>query len=204
MKVGLFGGAFDPPHVVHRTVVEVCRAQFGLHRVVVLPSGRHPFKGPAAHAPAPARLALCRLAFVDLPWVDVSDHELHPSASGYTVDTLRAFRAALGPTAALYFLIGSDNVRDLPKWRQHHEALALAQFVIVPRTGAPVDAGGLEALDLTPAERAGLLAHVAALPPSPLSSTEVRRRLAAGEAVDDLLHPGVRREIERRQLYRPA
>jgi nicotinate-nucleotide adenylyltransferase len=202
MKVGLYGGAFDPPHRTHRSVVEACHAQLGLHRVVVLPSRRHPFKGDHHRAPAAARLALCRLAFVDLPYVDVSDHELAQPDVNYTIDTLTAFRRALGTGIALYFVIGADNVKDLPQWRRHHDALALAQFVVVPRAGHELDARMLEALDLTPAERAGLLAHVVAMTPSPTSSTEVRRRLRAGEAVDDLLQPAVAREIERRGLYR--
>lgn len=202
MRLGVCGGAFDPPHLAHRDVVAACHSQFGLHRVLVLPTGTHPFKGSTHHAPADARLALCRLAFLELPYVDVDDRELTRAATSYTVDTLRALRAEFGDTVELLFLIGSDNVRDLPKWRAHHEALALAQFVIVPRADAPITAAALDDLDLTAAEKAGLLAHVARVTPSAISSTEVRRRLRAGEDVRELLAPPVLREINRRGLYR--
>jgi nicotinate-nucleotide adenylyltransferase len=201
-RLGVYGGAFDPPHNAHRAVIEACRTQFGLDRVRVLPTGNHAFKGELFHAPAEVRLALCRLAFFDLPFVDVDDHELQVAATSYTVDTLRALRTELGPDVELYFLLGSDNVPDLPRWREHHAALALAQFVIVPRAGVPIDAQALAGLDLTQQERAGLLAHVAQVVPSPLSSTELRARLRAGADVSDALPPAVRREIARRGLYR--
>ncbi len=201
MRLGVYGGAFDPPHLAHRAVIEACRAQFELHRVRVLPAGKHAFKGDAHHAPAEARLALCRLAFVELPYVDVDGRELAATATGYTIDTLRALRAEFGDTVSMYFLIGSDNVRDLPKWRAHHAALALAQFAIVPRQGVPLEAGTLDGLDLTDAEKATLLQHVAKVTPSDISSTEARRRVRAGEDATELLAPSVRREIKRRGLY---
>ena len=202
MRLGVCGGAFDPPHLAHRDVVAACHAQFDLRRVLVLPTGTHPFKGQAQHAPADARLALCRLAFLDLPYVDVDDRELTNAATSYTVDTLRALRKEFGDGVELLFLIGSDNVRDLPKWRAYHEALALGQFVIVPRADAPVTAATLDDLDLTATEKASLLAHVARVTPSAISSTEVRRRLRAGEDVQEMVDPRVLREIHRRGLYR--
>jgi len=203
VKVALFGGAFDPPHLAHRAVVEAVHDELGIDRVIVLPSGNHPFKGEKHFAPADARLAMCRLAFVDLPWVEVSDHEARSTEVGYSIDTVRAFREVWGDAADLFFLIGSDNLRDLPRWRNWRELLGLAKFVIVPRPGFPADDAALAALDLPEDERAALRSRVVPMPPSPLSSTEVRRRLAAGEDVRDCLHPAVLREIERRKLYRP-
>lgn len=201
-RVCLYGGAFDPPHLAHRGVVLACREQLGVDRLIVIPTGNHPFKGDRHHAPAAARLALCALAFSDLPWVEVSDCEIRRLGVGYTIDTLRAFRGELGDAAQLYFLIGSDNLRDLPKWREHHAALALAQFVTVPRSGSSDVARELAGLDLTAKERDGLCAHVLRVTPSPISSTEVRRRLRAGESVDDLLQPRVRDAIAQQKLYR--
>lgn len=201
MKVALFGGAFDPPHHAHRAVAEACIAQLGVDRLIVLPSGAHPWKGERSGASAEDRLTLCEVAFAGLPKVEVSDFEQRRAGVAYTIDTLRAFRAELGPDARLYFLIGSDNLADLPRWREAHAALALAQFVTVPRAGAPVDAATLANLDFTPTERQGLLTHVLRVPPSPLASTDLRARLAAGEDVTDALAPDVLAAILRRHLY---
>lgn len=200
-RVGLYGGTFDPPHRAHRTVVEACRAQLGLERIVVLPAGTHPLKAAPARASGRDRAALCRIAFAGLAGVEVDEREIERAEVSYTVDTLRAFRRELGPDAELYFLIGSDNLGDLPRWRQHHELLRLAEFVVVPRAGHPVPPDDFASLDLTPAERTRLLAHVLEVTPSAVSSTEIRRRLAAGEDVDAWLQPEVAHEIRRRHLY---
>ena len=202
MRVALFGGAFDPPHRAHRAVADACVTQLGIDRLVVLPSGAHPWKGVDYGASAEDRLALCKVAFADLPKVEVSDLEQRRGGVAYTIDTLRAFRTELGPDAQIYFLIGSDNLADLPRWREAHAAMALAQFVTVPRAGVPVDASALAKLDLTPTEREGLLAHILRVTPSPLASTDLRARLAAGEDVTDALAPAVLTEIRRRHLYR--
>lgn len=201
VKVALFGGAFDPPHRAHRAVAEACLAQLAVDRLVVLPSGEHPWKGAAYGAPAEARLALCRLAFADLARVEVSAFEQARTGVTYTVDTLRAFQADLGPDAQLYFLIGSDNLATVPQWREHHAALALAQFVTVPRADAPIDAAALATLDFTRDERTGLLAHVLRVVPSALASTDLRAHLAAGADVAAALDPSVLAEIRRRRLY---
>ncbi|MEZ5965800.1 MAG: nicotinate (nicotinamide) nucleotide adenylyltransferase [Planctomycetota bacterium] len=201
MRVCLYGGAFDPPHRVHRTIIEAGRAQLDFDRVVVMPSGQHPFKQDGAHAPGSVRAELCRLAFADLPWVSVDEREVRRHQTSYTVDTLRAFRQALPPDDDLYFLIGSDNVPTLPLWREHHAALALAQFVVVPRAGHPMPPADFDELDLTPQERAGLRAHVLTVEPSAVSSTEVRRRLRHGEDVSALLSVPVHEAIVGRHLY---
>lgn len=202
-RVCLFGGTFDPPHRAHRAVVEACHAQLGLDRLIVLPSGHHPFKGDGSHASGADRVALCRVAFADLAWVQIDEREVQRAAVSYTVNTLRAFRAALGAEVALYFLIGSDNVSTLPLWRQHHEALALAQFVVVPRAQHPMPPPEFDRLDLTATEKSALLGHVLSLAPSGVSSTEIRRRLATGDEVAEFVQPEVLAEIERRRLYRP-
>jgi nicotinate-nucleotide adenylyltransferase len=206
-RIALYGGAFDPPHRAHRMLIEACRAQLDLDRLLVIPTGNHPFKGDRHHAPAAARVALCRLAFGDLPYVAVSELEIARQGVGYTVDTLRAIRADVGAAASLFFLIGSDNLRALPQWRDHHAALALAQFVVVPRPGSTDIAAELRDLDLTGAERDGLLRHVLRVAPSAASSTEVRRLLAATPAepgrLAELLDPTVLAAIRSRNLYAP-
>lgn len=211
-RIALYGGAFDPPHRAHRLLIEACRAQLDIDRLLVIPSGNHPFKGDRHHAPAAARLALCRLAFGDLPYVAISELETARPETGYTVDTLRAVRAEVGPTAQLFFLIGSDNLRTLPQWREHHAALALAQFVVVPRTGSTDLAAELRDLDLTDEERDGLQRHVLRVTPSAVSSTEVRRLLGAAALnasgaerarLTEFLDPAVLAAIVSRKLYAP-
>lgn len=200
----LFGGAFDPPHVGHRAVVEACLEQLPVERVVVMPTAHHPFKGQDFTADAELRLRLCRLAFAGVPGVEVSDLECAEGGEvHYTVDTLRRVRAGLPAGAELFFVIGSDNVADLPRWREHGEVMRLARLVVVPRPGSRVDRAALADIDgLTAAQREALLRDTLRVRPSPASSTAVRAALRAGRPTEGLLEPEVAREIERTGAYR--
>jgi nicotinate-nucleotide adenylyltransferase len=189
----LFGGAFHPPHRAHRALLAAALEQLAPHgvtRAIVLPAGRHPFKPGADLAPGPARLELCRLAFAGLPGVEVSDHELQPGHSGFTVDTVRHVQREV-PGARLFLLIGADNLAQLPLWRQPQAILALVTLVVVPRPGAP-----------PPAVPAGARAVMLRFAPDDVSSSAIRAKLRAGEDVAGLVAPAVLRRIRELGLYR--
>lgn len=198
--VCLFGGAFDPPHLTHRRLAAEVPAALGVDRFVVLPAGDHPFKGSAGLAPAAHRLAMCELAFAGLAGVSVDDREIRRSGPSYTVDTLRSFRAELPADTRLYWLIGSDNIESLHRWREHHAILELATVVTFPRVGHPVDPAQLESVDLTEDERASLVAHVLDGEPDASSATAVRAALARGECPPEL-PPAVADYIAAHSLY---
>jgi nicotinate-nucleotide adenylyltransferase len=203
MKAGsglcLFGGAFNPPHRTHERILRACLDQLPVRECVVLPSGRHPFKGDLDLAPAAARVELCRLAFDGMPGVRVSDWEASRPGTTYTVETLRHFAAA-DPGRALWFVIGSDNLPLLPEWKEIDEVLRLATIVTLPRAGHAAEPA-IDALALPEGERRRLREHLLRIEPDDVSASRIRARLAAGEDCSALLHPRVLARIRELLLY---
>lgn len=208
----LYGGTFDPVHAGHLAVARAARDT--LHAAVhLVPAAVPPHRGPTA-ASARDRTDLLALAVAGEPGLAVDTRELRREGPSYTVDTLREARADIGPRAPLAWLVGADAFRGLPSWHDWRALFDLAHFVVAVRPGH-----GLEELPETlsaacagrwakaPAElsetAAGRLFRLD-LPPHPAASSELRRRLAAGEDPGDWLDPAVAAEIARRGLYRAA
>ncbi|MBE7368183.1 nicotinate (nicotinamide) nucleotide adenylyltransferase [Ramlibacter sp. HM2] len=194
MRVGMFGGAFDPPHHAHRALAEAAMAQLGLDRLHVVPTGDAWHKSRAL-TPAAQRLAMARLAFSTLPRVEVDDRELRRSGPTYSVDTLRELQAE-HPGALLYLLMGEDQAAGFSRWHAWEEVARLAVLCVAGRgTGE-----GISALRAVP----GVRLQAIAMPPMAASSTEIRARLTAGQDIADLVDPAVASYIESHHLYRPT
>jgi nicotinate-nucleotide adenylyltransferase len=199
-RIGVFGGSFDPIHEGHLRAAEDARVALGLERVLLVPAGSQPLKG--GHAPADHRLAMVRLAVEGRDGLEVSDAEVARPGTSYTVDTVREISKALGADVELCLLIGTDAVRDLPDWRDVQEIFSHARPVVLQRPGdGPVDWD-----DLAGRLTAGLAGRlrdstVCLKRPVDVSSTEVRRRLAAGEPVSGLVPTAVEGYIRRHGLY---
>ncbi len=151
---------------------------------------------------AELRFELCELAFGSLARVRVSDEEIRRGGTSYTVETLRRHRGELGQEAELCWLLGSDSLLDLESWRKVHEILSLCQILTVPRPGFSVaDLEQLSGFDAKEKKqlRAGILGKSLA---APISSTEVRTRLAQGQEVSTLISPAVLARIRQLGLYR--
>jgi len=201
MRIGIFGGSFDPVHHAHLRLAECCRRQAALDQVVFVPAAHQPLKpdGPVA-APAD-RAAMLRLAIADQPKLAVSTCELDRGGVSYTVDTLREFRAAY-PEAALYFLMGADSLAEFPAWRDPTEICALATPLVVRRPGAPEpDFDALRPL-VSAARLAEIRAAAVDMPPTPVSSSHIRAAVAAGEPWQSLVPTAVADYIVQRRLYR--
>ncbi len=197
MRVGILGGTFDPIHKGHLRLADGARRGLDLERVLLVPAARQPLKCATRAAPVEHRLRMCALAAAEAgPWLEVSDVEARRPGPSYTYETLRDLRRFLGPDADLHFLTGADVLPELPHWREIGEVLRLATFVVATRPGHQVDleplAGRLDISRLRPLEIDAL----------PVSATEVRRRLRAGEPVEGLVPPAVARYIEAHGLYR--
>src|SRR5438128_6331868 len=123
MRLGVFGGTFDPVHLGHLASAAEAAYRLCLPRVLFVPAQRQPLKGAVPRASAADRLAMLRLAVADNPRFDVSTVELERPAPSYSVDTLRSLRTAHGPACALYFLLGLDAANTLPDWREPAELL---------------------------------------------------------------------------------
>jgi nicotinate-nucleotide adenylyltransferase len=200
MKVGLFGGSFDPIHRGHLDPVRAARSALGLDRVIYLPTAHPPHKPGRSLAPALARYAMVELALLDEEGLQASAHELTLDRPAYTIETLEHFRREL-PEAELYLLIGGDSFADLHHWVRFREIPEAARLVVLTRPG-----WDFETVPLHP-EVAGLARTGKALllrqPPVDVSSTRLRELLAAGlplpvGAVPDL----VVRYLQKYDLYR--
>jgi nicotinate-nucleotide adenylyltransferase len=186
MLTAVFGGSFDPPHIGHLLAMTEVLSLGRADDILMIPCATHPF-GKAA-APFEHRLAMCRLtaAAVGAGRVVVSDIERRRALSGRTLDTLLAVRQEM-PDRELGFLVGADILDERDRWYRFDEIERLAPLIVIGR--GPDEAGAADA--------AGALLCVA-----PVSSTEVRRRIAAGEDCSGLVTPDVLAYIEKKGLYR--
>jgi nicotinate-nucleotide adenylyltransferase len=200
-RVALFGGTFNPVHCGHLRVARAAMDELDLERVILMPCARPPHKTAEDLAPGADRLAMCRLAAQGDARLEVSDLEMRRPGPSYTVETLRALRAAR-PEAELVLLVGADMLRDLHLWRQVEEIVRLARVVTLPRAG--VDPGPLNDLGRRIGSEAvdRLLKDVLATPLVDIASTEVRRRVRSGEPIDELVPAAVARYIAEHHLYR--
>lgn len=201
MKVGLFGGSFDPIHQGHIEPVLEAQRRFGLDRIVYLPTATPPHKPERSFAPALARFAMVELALLDHSDLLVSAHELTLGRAAYTVETLAHFHAA-EPDSELHLLIGADSFLEISSWVRWREIVDAARLVVLTRPGFRLDdPKPALAPELQAAVDAGRV-HFVENAPLTASATEVRRRLAAREAIPDgWLSPRVVRYLSKYRLY---
>lgn len=198
MKIGVFGGTFNPIHVAHvRTAQEYAR-QLKLDKLILVPTYIPPHKKARFLASAEDRLAMCRLAIADLPLFEVSEFEIREAEKSYTFKTLRHL-AGLYPESELFLLMGADMFVTVQDWRQPQEIYRLATLCAAQR-----EKGEFTLLDAHThvLEARGARCLLLDMEPMPLSSTMVRNGLRAGEDVSGLLHPAVFAYIRDNQLYR--
>ncbi len=180
-KIGLFGGCFDPIHYGHIRPVQEARQLLGLDRVLFLPTAVPPHKPGRLLAPALARYAMVELALLEEEGLFVSTFELTLGRPAFTVDTLEHFRAA-EPQASLYLLVGGDSFSDLTTWRRWREIVELARLAVLVRpswTSEDIHKSlPPELIEVVTSKRVEIVSNQ----PVGVSSTEVRRQLAAGEA----------------------
>jgi nicotinate-nucleotide adenylyltransferase len=201
MRLGIFGGSFDPVHRGHVLLAECCRVQAGLDRVWLVPAAQQPFKPRGPIAPAADRVAMLRLAVAGHEELEVSTLEIDRGGMSYTIDTLEAVAAA-EPAARLFLLMGADTLADLAEWHRPAAICALATPLVVSRAGEPPPAFE----HLAPLVSAERLAEIQALqvemPLTPISSSAIRDLLASGGDWQNLVDPTVAQFIKTQGLYR--
>jgi nicotinate-nucleotide adenylyltransferase len=190
MRLGLFGGSFDPVHLGHLLVAQAALEELKLDRLVFIPAAQSPFKPDMRPTPGPLRLRMLRLALAGETRFDVDASEIQRGGVSYSVETARAY-AALHPSAELFWLIGADHVPTLPQWRAATELAGLVEFVAIPRPGA--------APAVSPPEYQ--LRQLAGWPLD-VSSSEIRARVAAGRPIHRLVPPAVADVITAERLYK--
>lgn len=187
MRIGVFGGSFDPVHHGHLIVAQEARRALSLTEVRFVPAREQPFKAGRHHAAVEDRLAMLRLAIEGVPGFVADARECRRPGPSYTIDTLRELRTEF-PEAALCLLVGADTARDFPKWRDAEAIRRLATLVILTRPGATATLGDLGGEQL-------------AVPAIDISATQVRDRARAGESIRFLVPDAVARYIADHRLY---
>lgn len=194
VRLGVLGGTFDPPHRAHLELARAAREQCDLDRVVLVVAGDPWQKRGEVEAAVGDRLAMVEAVAADLPWVEVSRAEADRPGPSYTADTLEELA---GPDRELFLVLGTDAAAGIGTW---HRPGAIRDRATLVVAGRPDDAGG--AGDVVARLRdQGFRCRTVEMPPMRESSTDIRRRLAAGEPVGDALPPAVVRVIEERGLY---
>lgn len=136
MRLGLFGGTFNPIHLGHlRAAVEV-REAFGLDKLLLIPSAHPPHKNGEDIAEAVDRLEMVRLAVQGVPFLEASDVELARPGPSYTIETLAHFQNHFGPQSAIHFIVGLDAFSEITTWKSHKQLFATAHFIVMARPGS--------------------------------------------------------------------
>ena len=201
MRLGVFGGTFDPVHYGHLLLAECCREQCRLDEVWFLPAAVPPHKQSRALTPAGLRVEMLELAIAGQPNFSVCRYEVDRGGVNYSFETLAHFREE-DRDRELFFLLGADMLWDMHNWREPGKICDSAIPIAVRRPGEPaVDFGMLA--DLTSPERIELMRrHEVEMPEMGLSSTEIRRRVAAGLSIRYRTPRAVEKYIETRELYK--
>jgi nicotinate-nucleotide adenylyltransferase len=214
MRIGIFGGTFNPIHLGHLAAAEEIRGLFRLDKVLFIPSCRPPHKTgwiPSGRR----RLAMVRLALAGREHFEASDLEIRRGGHSYSIDTLRALRRIYGREAQLYFLMGWDALREIRTWRQAGLLPRYAVFIVFSRPEFPLSdpvpflppawapvvpmprSGRIRKFVIGGQKRLFLVRYKAL----PISASRIRRRLAEGRSVKNLVPEAVERYIYSNRLY---
>src|SRR5437588_3889181 len=188
-KIGVFGGSFDPVHLGHLLVAQAAKEELALDRLFFIPAAQSPFKPENQPTPAAERVRLLRLALAGKTWCEIDEQEIRRGGTSYSIDTVRDY-AQRFPGVELFYLIGADNIAQLPKWREAGELAKLAQFAAIPRPG-------LMTSPFPPPFKGQVLAGF----PLGISSSQIRARLRAGQQVEHLVRGAVREAIRNNRIY---
>ena len=198
MNIGVMGGTFDPIHNGHIVVAEEARTRLNLAEVLFMPAGQPWLKADRNVTPAEHRVEMVRLAIADRPYFKLSTIEVERRGPTYTADTLVDLRDQLEPEDALYFIVGWDDLAQLPQWQKPSQLVQLCFIVAVPRPGCPPPE--LESLDN---DIPALSQRVINLdkPEIDISASEIRDRVARGLPIGHLVPAPVERYIKQHKLY---
>ena len=192
MKIGVFGGTFDPPHLGHLVAAEAARELLGLDFVRVIPAALSPHKIWRETSPAEIRLEMVRLAFAGNASYIIDEREIQRKGPSYMVDTLSDLRTEF-PGDSLVLLLGRDTLKDFDTWKEPDRILALAEVVALERQVAVLESGDSPMLKRITRLKTPLVE---------VSASMIRERVREGKSIRYMVPDGVREYIERHRLYR--
>ncbi len=190
MRVGIYGGSFDPIHLAHLQVAEAACDRLKLDELYVVPAARSPFKEGQFTAPSGLRLQWVELALAGHPEWKIDSSELERGGISYTIDTVKKYRKQF-PGAELFYLIGMDNAPSLPLWKDARELARLVEFIVVSRPG--------ESLQPLPED---YRIHLIDTLFNETSSRSIRERIALGQSVKGLMPAAVEESVLASGCYR--
>lgn len=189
MRIGLYGGSFDPVHLGHLLVAQAAHEEMTLDRIFFIPAARSPFKPDRQISADAARLQMLHLALAGRTFCQVDSQELSRGGISYSIDTVRDYASRFSG-AELFYLIGADHVGQLPKWRDASDLAAMVTFLVIPRPGEPSFA-------VPSPFRAQFLRGF----PIGLSASQIRERVRQKFPVDLLVGASVAEAIADNGLY---
>ena len=198
MRLGIFGGTFDPIHIGHLVVAQVALEEANLDQVLFVPAAVNPLKVGRRVTPGEHRFEMVQLAIEEHPQFSATDWEVRRPGPSFTVDTLEYIKEQ-HPADELFFIIGADNLQILPKWKQIDRIVELAEILALTRPGYDLKESGETVLALFP-DICKRIQYVE-MPGLEISSTWIRERLGKNRSVNHLLPPKVIRYSEENKLY---
>jgi nicotinate-nucleotide adenylyltransferase len=211
VRLGLFGGTFNPIHFGHLRAAEEVAEAFRLERLLFIPAARPPHKKALAVTPFAHRLAMLHLAVAEHPCFEISDIENQRTEKSYSIETLRIFRRQYGEAAQIYFIVGLDAMLEIDTWREYREIFTLCHFVVLDRPGSdPQELSQIlchkigclqEAPNLVFRHPSGNRIHFFPITRLDISSTLIRGLASHGLSLRFLLPEAVRRYILKNKLY---
>jgi len=197
MRLGVFGGTFDPIHHGHLVAADEVRARLNLDKVLFVPAGMPPHKLDQDISPTRHRLAMLQLAIASNPGFALSRVDLDRHGPCYTVDTLALLHDEFGPGTQLFFLMGMDSLADILTWRNPERLIRLAQIVVVGRPGFEADVTELDKVLPGAAERITIVDT----PLMEVSSSDIRQRVREGLPIRYQVPEAVEAYIRKYGLY---
>ena len=197
-RIGVLGGTFDPPHVGHLWLATLAADALGLDRVLFMPAGQPPHKEAGEVSSGTDRLLMTRLAIAGDEGFELCPIEMERPGPSFTIDSVAELRRSY-PDATLFLLMAADSLAQIDTWRDPDRLLSIVEWAVGPRPGSPLpDRASLERRFGGDASRIHLLDG----PSLDVSASEIRRRVAAGQAIRYLVPVAVEELIAEHGLYR--
>lgn len=189
MRIGILGGTFNPIHIGHLILAEEAHFKLKLDKLVFVPAFMPPHKAPEAVIRAKHRLGMVKLAIEDNPAFEVSTVEIEARKKSYSIETLKEFRSIYGEDAQLFFITGSDSLKDLFSWRDINDIFKISKFIVASRPGYPIKdvPREVQTVVITPIE---------------VSSEDIRARIKEDRSIRYLVPENVRKYILAHNLYK--
>jgi len=188
MKIGILGGTFNPIHNGHLYIAGEVLKKLKLNKVLFIPTYIPPHKKIKESVKAIDRLCMVRLALKGKKKFNTSYYEIKKRGTSYSIKTAHFLKRRYGKNSKLYFIIGSDSLRGLKKWKDIGKLSCIVSFVVVPRRGCKKDTGFKKAIRLN-------------IPKKDISSTQIRRMIREDKSIRGMVPSKVMSYIERKRLY---